>query len=68
MTIFSAVKFTGWVANSRSYVGAIWAIPGIIGGILLITLPEHKKVGLLFSYWTARAYIFFTLSFLLRSD
>ncbi|TFK76190.1 MFS general substrate transporter [Pluteus cervinus] len=38
-----------WVG--RGYAGMVMYIPATIGSILLITLPSHDKVGLLFSYW-----------------
>jgi len=53
IAIFTAVKISAAVPNSRSLVGFAWAIPGMIGDILLIALPSHKRVGLLFSYWTS---------------
>ena len=54
VTIYSAVRSASYFRNSRAYVGALWAIPSMVGGILVITLPSHNKIGLLFSYWTAR--------------
>lgn len=56
VTIFTAVKATSLLRDSRGYVGALWAVPAIVGGILVITLPFSHKVGLLFSYWTARKF------------
>ena len=53
ITIFTAVKATTYFRDSRSIVGALWALPGVVGGILIITIPGHRRIGLLFSYWTA---------------
>ncbi|KLO10428.1 MFS general substrate transporter [Schizopora paradoxa] len=53
IAIFTAVKIAAAIPNSRSYVGFAWAIPGMIGDILLIALSSHRRVGLLFSYWTS---------------
>ncbi|KAG2116583.1 major facilitator superfamily domain-containing protein [Suillus discolor] len=35
----------------RSYAGVLMYIPGILGSILVSTLPFSNKIGLLFSYW-----------------
>lgn len=37
----------------------------MVGGILVITLPSHNKIGLLFSYWTARTFRVLLLLYLL---
>ncbi|KAF9014075.1 MFS general substrate transporter [Cyathus striatus] len=39
-------KFIG-----RGYGGALMFVPGILGAILVNTIPSHNKVGLLFCYW-----------------
>jgi hypothetical protein len=37
--------------NYRGYIGAIWMIPNILGGILVITLPWSNKAGILVSLY-----------------
>lgn len=44
----SIVRFVG-----RGYAGVIAFAPALVGAILLITLPSHNKIGLLFSYWVS---------------
>jgi ACS family allantoate permease-like MFS transporter len=40
----------------RAYSGIIIYTVALIGCILVITLPSHNKIGLLFSYWTSSEY------------
>lgn len=54
IAIFGATKIASVVRNTRSIVVSAWIVPAVIGAILVITLPFTNKVGLLFSYWTAR--------------
>lgn len=40
----------------RSYAGVLMYIPGILGSILVSTLPFSNKIGLLFSYWISSTF------------
>jgi ACS family allantoate permease-like MFS transporter len=42
----ASVPFLG-----RAYSGVLIYAVAVLGGILVVTLPWHDKVGLLFSYW-----------------
>jgi len=53
LAIYTAVQCTSFFRNSRAYVGALWMVPGVVGGIVVIALPLHNKVGLLFGYWVS---------------
>ena len=37
----------------RGYAGSLMYVPGILGAILVNTLPSDNKIGLLFSYWVS---------------
>jgi len=37
--------------NSRAYLAMFWFGPSVIGAVLLMTLPEHNRVGLLISFY-----------------
>lgn len=51
MTIWTAVTLVKRIPNSRAYIGAVYFIPNVLGGILILTLPWSNKIGLLFSIW-----------------
>ncbi|KAF7311475.1 hypothetical protein MKEN_01049800 [Mycena kentingensis (nom. inval.)] len=51
LTIWAGVTLAGYKPIGRGYAGVIMFIPAILGSILVNTLPNHNKVGLLFSYW-----------------
>jgi len=58
MTVFFiliAVYLGSYRKIGRGYAGAMMFIPAILGAILLNALPQHKKIGLLFSYWLTSA-------------
>ncbi|KAK8845605.1 hypothetical protein IAR55_006321 [Kwoniella newhampshirensis] len=47
LTIYSSVLVIKRFPNARGYVGASYAIPNIISGVLLVALPWTAKAGLL---------------------
>ena len=49
--ILIAVYLGSYRKIGRGYAGAMMFIPAILGAILLNALPQHNKIGLLFSYW-----------------
>lgn len=49
--IYFAVTIASHRKLGRGYTGAMMFLPAILGAILLNTLPQHNKIGLLFSYW-----------------
>jgi len=51
ISIFLAVTAAAHWRNGRAYSAVLSFIPSIVGCILLIALPSHNKIGLLFSYW-----------------
>ncbi|PAV23520.1 MFS general substrate transporter [Pyrrhoderma noxium] len=51
--IFFSTRASSIIPNFRAYAISLFTIPGIIGGILVITLSFSNRIGLLFSYWTA---------------
>ena len=51
VTIWTAVTLVKRIPNSRAYIGAVYFIPNVLGGILILTLPWSNKIGLLFSIW-----------------
>ncbi|THH10288.1 hypothetical protein EW145_g1445 [Phellinidium pouzarii] len=53
IAIYGSTKLASVFPNCRGYVTALWTLPGILGGILVVTLPFSNKIGLLFSYWIA---------------
>jgi len=53
--ILIAVYLGSYRKIGRGYAGAMMFIPAILGAILLNALPQHKKIGLLFSYWLTSA-------------
>lgn len=55
--ILIAVYLGSYRKIGRGYAGAMMFIPAILGAILLNALPQHNKIGLLFSYWLTIAAI-----------
>ncbi|KAI5124304.1 hypothetical protein M0805_008912 [Coniferiporia weirii] len=53
IAIYGSSKLSSVLRDFRAYAVALWTIPGILGGILVATLPFDNKIGLLFSYWVA---------------
>ncbi|KAH8117203.1 membrane transporter [Phellopilus nigrolimitatus] len=51
--IYGSTKLSSYLRDCRGFIIALWTIPGIVGGILVVTLPFNNRIGLLFSYWTA---------------
>ncbi|WWD22552.1 hypothetical protein CI109_107045 [Kwoniella shandongensis] len=47
LTILSSVLFIRKFPNSRGYIGASYAIPNIISGVLMVALPWTARAGLL---------------------
>ena len=64
ITIIANLTGTWLVArfpNSRCYVAIIYIIPNIISVFNMNLLPWSDKIGLLFSQWLARNYLFISL-------
>ncbi|KAF9564419.1 MFS general substrate transporter [Agrocybe pediades] len=53
LTIWLGVTLAARKFIGRGYAGVLMFIPALLGSILVSTLPSHKKVGLLFSYWVS---------------
>ncbi|KAF8077689.1 major facilitator superfamily domain-containing protein [Lyophyllum atratum] len=51
LCILSTVSLVPYLGHSYAAVAAY--VPGILGTILVNTLPSHNKIGLLFSYWVS---------------
>ncbi|KAI0318837.1 major facilitator superfamily domain-containing protein [Amylostereum chailletii] len=51
VTIGTASVIASYWKNGRAFTACLMFIPAILGSILVITLPAHLKIGLLFSYW-----------------
>jgi hypothetical protein len=52
VAIWTGIRISAGIRNSRAYVGSLYFIPSIIGAILVNTLPWDNKIGLLLSAWT----------------
>jgi len=51
LAVYLAVTSASYWKNGRAYSAALSFLPSILGCILLIALPFHDRIGLLFSYW-----------------
>ncbi|ETW86125.1 hypothetical protein HETIRDRAFT_380392, partial [Heterobasidion irregulare TC 32-1] len=51
LVVWLGVTLASSRPNARAYSALAMFLPCILGSILVNTLPAHKKIGLLFSYW-----------------
>ena len=57
ISVYLATLFATRWKNGRAYVGSLGYVAGILGAVLIITLPRHNRVGLLCSYWVGGAFL-----------
>jgi len=60
LTIWLGVTLASVPAIGRGYAGILMFVPALLGSILVNTLHDSNRVGLLFSYWVS---IFFIVPF-----
>ncbi|THU84915.1 MFS general substrate transporter [Dendrothele bispora CBS 962.96] len=51
IAVWSAVYLSGVRQIGRAGAAVLAFVPGLLGALLVIFLPSHMKVGLLFGYW-----------------
>ncbi|GLB34691.1 putative membrane transporter [Lyophyllum shimeji] len=51
LAIFATIALVPYIGHAYAAVAAY--LPGILGTILVNTLPSHNKIGLLFAYWVS---------------
>jgi MFS transporter, ACS family, allantoate permease len=62
VTILAGVTLASRNSNSKAWVGIAFFVPNILGAFLVILLPWHDKVGLLFGVWLAGTHDFLPVS------
>jgi hypothetical protein len=53
LTIWLGVSLTRIKFLGRGYTAFLMFVPALVGAILVNTLQDHNRIGLLFSYWVS---------------